>query len=100
MSRHHCQIITGAKSCVIEDLNSTNGIYVQGKRVRRHNLNDGDVVVIGKHELMYVDERLARTRSSLTETVPGVPVLQRAAAAVHREEEDETEVGLEETRAE
>ena len=44
VSRHHCQIITTADSCVIEDLNSTNGIYVKSKRVRRHYLNDGDVV--------------------------------------------------------
>ena len=72
VSRHHCQIITTINSCVIEDLNSTNGIYVKSKRVRRHYLNDGDVVVIGKHELIYVDERLARTRSSMTDTVPGV----------------------------
>jgi len=47
---------------VIEDLNSTNGIYVKSKRVRRHYLNDGDVVVIGKHELIYVDERWPHTR--------------------------------------
>ncbi|HET9391513.1 MAG TPA: AAA family ATPase [Steroidobacteraceae bacterium] len=72
VSRHHCQIITTVNSCVIEDLNSTNGIYVKSKRVRRHYLNDGDVVVIGKHELIYVDERLARTRSAMTDTVPGV----------------------------
>jgi hypothetical protein len=72
VSRHHCQIITTGQGCVIEDLNSTNGIYVQGKRVRRHNLNDGDVVVIGKHELMYVDERLPSKRGSLAETLPGV----------------------------
>ncbi len=71
VSRHHCQIITTAHGCVIEDLNSTNGIHVQGKRVRRHNLNDGDVVVIGTHELMYVDERLPARRNHFTETVPG-----------------------------
>jgi general secretion pathway protein A len=72
VSRHHCQIVTAMHSSVIEDLNSTNGIYVKSKRVRRHYLNDGDVVVIGKHELIYVDERLARTRSAMTDTVPGV----------------------------
>jgi pSer/pThr/pTyr-binding forkhead associated (FHA) protein len=49
--------VTQANSCVIEDLNSTNGIFVQSKRVRRHNLNDGDVVHVGQHELMYIDER-------------------------------------------
>jgi len=72
VSRHHCQIITAVNSCVIEDLNSTNGIYVKSKRVRRHYLNDGDVVVIGKHELIYVDERLPRVRHGFTETVPNV----------------------------
>ncbi len=58
VSRHHCQIITTAQSSVIEDLNSTNGIFVHSKRVRRHNLNDGDVVTLGQHELLYVDERI------------------------------------------
>jgi pSer/pThr/pTyr-binding forkhead associated (FHA) protein len=76
VSRHHCQIVTTPNSCVIEDLNSTNGIYVKSKRVRRHYLNDGDVVVLGKHELIYVDERLAKTRSTLNETVPGLHSLQ------------------------
>jgi general secretion pathway protein A len=99
VSRHHCQITTSANSCVIEDLNSTNGIYVKSRRVRRHYLNDGDVVMVGKHELIYVDERLARTRGSINDTVPGIPVLQRADGAARRtEEEEETEVGLEETR--
>ena len=103
VSRHHCQITTSANSSVIEDLNSTNGIYVKSKRVRRHYLNDGDVVMVGKHELIYVDERLARTRSSLNDTVPGIPVLQQRPGAAgldrpHDQEEEETEVGLEETR--
>jgi type II secretory pathway predicted ATPase ExeA len=63
ISRHHCQIVTQADSCLIEDLNSTNGIYVQSKRVRRYNLNDGDVVQVGQHEIMYIDERMPRMRS-------------------------------------
>jgi general secretion pathway protein A len=63
ISRHHCQIVTQADSCVIEDLNSTNGISVQSKRVRRYNLNDGDVVQVGQHEIMYIDERAPRMRS-------------------------------------
>ncbi len=65
ISRHHCQIITQADSCLIEDLNSTNGIYVQSKRVRRHNLNDGDVVQVGQHEIMYIDERFPRLRHAV-----------------------------------
>jgi general secretion pathway protein A len=62
ISRHHCQIVTQPDSCLIEDLNSTNGIYVQSKRVRKYNLNDGDVVQVGQHEIMYIDERVPRMR--------------------------------------
>jgi general secretion pathway protein A len=95
VSRHHCQIITTANSCVIEDLNSTNGIYVKSKRVRRHYLNDGDVVVLGKHELIYVDERLAKTRSTMTDTVPGLHALQSAAANEGIETEGMIKSGVE-----
>ena len=79
ISRHHCQIITTLNSCVVEDLNSTNGIYVKSNRVRRHYLNDGDVVLVGKHELIYVDERSGRQRSSLTDNLPALEP-QRAEA--------------------
>jgi general secretion pathway protein A len=65
ISRHHCQIVTQPDACLIEDLNSTNGIYVQSKRVRRYNLNDGDVVQVGQHEIMYIDERAPRPRHSV-----------------------------------
>ena len=57
ISRHHCQIVTNDRLCVLEDLNSSNGVYIKNQRVRRHNLNDGDVVSLGSHQLMYIDER-------------------------------------------
>jgi len=60
VSRHHCQIVTTAESCVIEDLNSTNGMSVRGKRVRRHVLADGDIVMLGQHSLTYRDDRVAQ----------------------------------------
>ncbi|MGH8198694.1 MAG: AAA family ATPase [Steroidobacteraceae bacterium] len=63
ISRHHCQITTTGDGSVLEDLNSTNGVYVKSKRIRRHHLNDGDVIVLGKHEIMYLDERSARARA-------------------------------------
>jgi type II secretory pathway predicted ATPase ExeA len=67
ISRHHAQIITSVHSSVLEDLNSTNGIHVRSKRVRRRMLNDGDVVQIGQHEIMYFDERVARSRTSISD---------------------------------
>ena len=76
---------------MIEDLNSTNGIYVKSKRVRRHYLNDGDVVVIGKHELIYVDERLARTRASLDRYRAGPACTAVAATPMRSRPKDDEE---------
>ena len=53
VSRHHAQVITDADGTVLEDLNSTNGVYVRGRRVRRHRFREGDVVKIGMHEITY-----------------------------------------------
>lgn len=54
VSRHHAQIVTFGRHSVVEDLNSTNGIYFRGKRVKKHRLSLGDVFIIGEHELMYM----------------------------------------------
>jgi general secretion pathway protein A len=53
VSRHHCQITTSLEGSTIEDLNSTNGIYLKGRRIRRHKFSDGDMIKIGMHELTY-----------------------------------------------
>jgi pSer/pThr/pTyr-binding forkhead associated (FHA) protein len=93
ISRHHAQIVSSAQTSVLEDLNSTNGIYVRAKRVRRRMLNDGDVIQIGQHEIMFFDERMARTRAPLQEVEDdAVPMLHepmdRSHAATHVEEDD------------
>ena len=53
VSRHHAQLITNAETTLLEDLNSTNGVYVNGRRVRRHRLVPGDVIKIGTHEVHF-----------------------------------------------
>jgi hypothetical protein len=47
ISRHHAVILSGTTDTIIEDLNSTNGVSVNGRRVMRQSLRDGDVVLIG-----------------------------------------------------
>ncbi|UCC13832.1 MAG: AAA family ATPase [Gammaproteobacteria bacterium] len=59
VSRHHAQIVTYGTDSVLEDLNSTNGIYLKGRRVKKRKLRHGDVFVIGEHEIMYLKEDLA-----------------------------------------
>jgi general secretion pathway protein A len=53
VSRHHAQVVTTAEGSWIEDLNSTNGLFVRGRRVRRYRLQEGDVVKVGMHDLTH-----------------------------------------------
>jgi hypothetical protein len=57
MSRYHCRILTSDDVCIVEDVQSTNGLYVNEQRVRDHRLRNGDVIQVGAHELHYVDLR-------------------------------------------
>lgn len=59
VSRHHAQLISDDDGCVIEDLNSTNGVFLGEKQVKKYRLRDGDVVSLGVHELVYHDLRQA-----------------------------------------
>lgn len=57
VSRHHAQVTTNAETSVIEDLNSTNGMFIGAKRLKKRRLRDGDVVAVGSHQLVYKDFR-------------------------------------------
>ncbi len=48
VSSRHAEIRILADSCEIEDLDSSNGLFVNGRRVRRRTLSDGDRVELGK----------------------------------------------------
>jgi hypothetical protein len=48
VSRNHAMILKGARELIVEDLNSTNGVLVNGRKVNRHLLNDGDVLTVGE----------------------------------------------------
>ncbi len=54
VSRHHALILLGMREAIIEDLNSTNGVILNGRKVTRQVLNDGDIVTIGEIQFRYV----------------------------------------------
>lgn len=56
ISGEHAVIITLLNDSFLEDLNSTNGTYVNGQPVKKHFLQNGDVVELGKYRLKYVNE--------------------------------------------
>jgi hypothetical protein len=67
VSRHHAQLISDENGCVVEDLNSTNGVFIGAKQVKKHRLRNGDVMSLGVHELVYTD--LRETQSANEEMI-------------------------------
>jgi FHA domain len=56
VSGEHAAIITILNDSFIEDLNSTNGTLVNGKPIKKHFLQNNDVIEIGKHKLKYFND--------------------------------------------
>jgi ABC transport system ATP-binding/permease protein len=52
VSRVHCRLTATDRHVQVEDLSSTNGIFVNDKKVRRANLATGDRLRVGRIELM------------------------------------------------
>ena len=59
VSGHHALIINILNDSFLEDLNSTNGTYVNGKLIKKHALQHGDVITVGHHQLRFVDNQAA-----------------------------------------
>jgi chromosome segregation ATPase len=61
VSRHHALIVVGPREAVIEDLNSTNGVLVNGRKVNRQQLADGDAITIGETQFRYLARQVPRS---------------------------------------
>jgi pSer/pThr/pTyr-binding forkhead associated (FHA) protein len=69
VSGNHARILTILNDTFIEDLNSTNGTYVNGNKITKHALQNGEVIVIGKHELIYENASTASGESEFEKTM-------------------------------
>jgi pSer/pThr/pTyr-binding forkhead associated (FHA) protein len=69
VSGNHATLFTISDDTFVQDLNSTNGTFVNNKRITKHHLEDGDVITIGNHTLTYVNENAAKANPNLAKTV-------------------------------
>ena len=54
VSGHHCRISKQGGTYFVEDLESTNGTFVNEKRIKKSGLHDNDVVGVAKHALVFL----------------------------------------------
>lgn len=62
VSGEHANIFTVGEDSFIQDLESTNGTFINNKKITKHHLKNGDTVVIGKHSLIYLTESMREER--------------------------------------
>ncbi len=73
VSGHHSLIINILNDSFLEDLNSTNGTYVNGKLIKKHALQHGDVITIGHHQLRFSDQQADDTEQDEFEKTMVIP---------------------------
>src|ERR1700691_5968715 len=56
ISGHHCKIVHQGGTYFVEDLESTNGTFVNEKRIKTAGLHHNDIVGIAKHSLVFVED--------------------------------------------
>ncbi len=56
VSGEHAALQMAGNEVQLEDLNSTNGTYVNGKAVKKQALQNGDTIEIGKYKIKFVNE--------------------------------------------
>ena len=56
ISRRHCQFENTAGVYQVRDLNSSNGTFVNGKKITQHSLQNNDQVLIGKYTMIFLDD--------------------------------------------
>jgi pSer/pThr/pTyr-binding forkhead associated (FHA) protein len=89
VSGHHSLIINILNDSFLEDLNSTNGTYVNGKLIKKHAMQHGDVITVGHHQLRFVDSQDGETEQDefektmvITSSTQGEDRIRRVGAAV------------------
>ena len=81
VSGHHALIINILNDSFLEDLNSTNGTYVNGKIVKKHAMQHGDVITVGHHALRFVDSEADEPADEFEKTMVISPRERPASGA-------------------
>ena len=87
VSGKHAAIITILNDSFLEDLDSTNGTFVNGKLIKKHALKDGDIIGVGKHELKYLNEEASEDQDFEKTMIIRPGMASHAAATATAESE-------------
>ena len=95
ISGEHAVIVTILNESFLEDLGSTNGTLVNGAPIKRHFLQNGDTVELGKYKLKYINEAVPQaTPADFEKTMVLRPdVMRQTAEQMENKAFGDTQVG-------
>lgn len=64
VSGEHAAIVTILHDSFLEDLDSTNGLEVNGVPAKKHFLQNNDLIEIGKYKLKYINDQVSQTNAA------------------------------------
>ena len=64
VSGEHAAIVTIQNDSFLEDLDSTNGVMVNGMSTKKHFLQNSDVIEIGKYKIKYLNDQPTQTTAA------------------------------------
>lgn len=64
VSGEHAAIVTIQNDSFLEDLDSTNGVMVNGQATKKHFLQNSDVIEIGKYKIKYLNDQPSQTTAA------------------------------------
>ena len=73
VSRRHALVVRGEEDVRVLDDRSLNGVFVNGERVEWSTVSDGDEILVGRHELRFVDLDAVRGHPLSEAGAPGEP---------------------------
>ncbi|WP_022979198.1 FHA domain-containing protein [Ideonella sp. B508-1] len=89
VSGEHAVLLSVGEDIFIEDLNSTNGTYINGKAIKKQLLSNGDVIEIGKYRIKYIGAEVADYEKtmvlrpgSVPPSLPPTPTVQMLPASI------------------
>ncbi len=83
VSGEHAVLQMTGNDVHLEDLNSTNGTYVNGKAARKQLLQNGDIVEVGKYKIRFVNEAVEQGFEKTMMVRPGTGAVIAAPASVY-----------------
>lgn len=81
VSGEHANIFSIGEDSFVQDMNSTNGTFINNKRITKHHLRNGDTITIGKYSLTYMSDAGSAGQDDFAKTIIINPSFRESPAA-------------------